>query len=92
MTPALIKLLGGLGGFCFAYCGVPLAWATVRVGKSLGTPVTTAWGIVIGAICMYGYLLLTYGFDPLLTVNYSVEFLSWALVVFYHYHTRRVPQ
>jgi hypothetical protein len=80
----LVKILGAIGGFCFAYCGVPLAVATIKAGKSLA-PVTTAWGIVIGTIAMYLYILLTFGFDWLLTVNYSVELLSWATVVVYHY-------
>lgn len=84
----LIKLLGAIGGFCFAYCGVPLAWATMKAGKHLGVDIRTAWGIVIGAVCMYFYLLGTYGFDWLLTINYSVEFLSWALVVLYYYFRR----
>jgi hypothetical protein len=86
ITPAFVKLLGAIGGFCFAYCGVPLAYATLRARKSLSAaPIATAWGIVIGAVCMYAYLFLTYGFDLLLTINYTVEILSWAIVVFYHY-------
>lgn len=84
----LTKLLGLIGGFCFAYCGVPLAWATARAGKSIGTPIFTALAIVAGGVSMYAYLLLTYGFDWLLTVNYSVEILSWATVAFYHYWPR----
>lgn len=86
MNLPLIKLLGALGGFCFAYCGVPLAYATIRAGKNLGAaPVATAWGIVIGAVSMYLYLLLSFGFDWLLAVNYSVEFLSWTTVLVYYY-------
>lgn len=85
MSPTWIKFLGALGGFCFSYCGVPLAWATIRAGKHLGAPVTTAWGIMMGTLCMYAYLFLSYGFDWLLALNYSVEFTSWAVVAFYYY-------
>jgi hypothetical protein len=81
----LIKLLGIIGGFCFAYCGVPAAYHTIKAGKSIGTPISIAWMITIGAIAMYLYLLCTYGFDTILTINYSVETLSWAIIVVYHY-------
>ncbi len=82
-----VSLLGTLGGICFAYCGVPLAWASIKAGKGLA-PVSTAWGIVIGTIAMYLYLFLTYGFNFILSVNYTVEFLSWATVLYYHYRPR----
>lgn len=90
MSAFLLKLLAAVGGFCFAYCGVPAAWATVKAGKSIGTPVSVAWSICIGALCMYTYLLLSYGFDWILAVNYGVEFTSWATIVVYHYKGRRI--
>ena len=87
MTP--LDLVGLLGGACFAYCGVPAAYLTVRKGSSIGTPISVAWMITLGAITMYGYLLARYGFDWVLAVNYAVEFLSWATIVWYHYRPRR---
>jgi len=85
----LLSIIGLLGGFCFAYCGVPAAWATIRAGKSIGTPVTIAWMIAAGTILMYTYLFTLYGFNPVLTVNYAVEGLSWTIIVWYHYNPRR---
>jgi hypothetical protein len=85
----MIKLLGLLGGICFAYCGVPAAYVTARAGRSIGTPISIAWMIFLGAVFMYSYLTASYGFDAILTVNYSIEALSWALIVFYHYFPRR---
>lgn len=82
---SLVQLLGIVGGLCFAYCGVPTAIATLRAKKSVGTPVSVAWMIFLGAITMYSYLLGTYGFDLLLAINYAVEAASWGIVVFYHY-------
>lgn len=79
------KLLGILGGLFFAYCGVPTAYATIKTGKSIGTPVSVAWMIVLGSILMYVYLYRSYGFDAILTFNYLVEAGSWGVVVFYHY-------
>lgn len=84
----MIKLLGLLGGACFAYCGVPAAWATCKVGRSVGTPISTAWMITVGGIAMYAYLLGSFGFDLILLVNYTVEVGSWGLVVWYHYFPR----
>jgi uncharacterized membrane protein (DUF485 family) len=41
--------------------------------------------IFIGGIAMYLYLFLTYGFNPLLAVNYAIEVVSWGVIVAYHY-------
>lgn len=81
----MIRLLGIIGGLCFAYCGVPTALKTWRAGKSIGTPISVAWMIFLGAVAMYAYLTASYGFDWLLTVNYGVEAFSWLIVVWYHY-------
>lgn len=86
MSP--ISFIGLLAGFCFAYCGVPAAWATIKAGRSIGTPVSIAWMIVLGTISMYTYLTVLHGFDPILTLNYSVEGLSWGTIVWYHYRPR----
>ncbi len=84
----LLSLIGLLGGFCFAYCGVPAAWATWRAGRSVGTPVAVAWMIAAGGVLMYTYLTALHGFDAILTVNYAVEVLSWLVVIWYHYRPR----
>jgi len=85
----MLKLLGLVGGFFFAACGVPAAFATVRAGRSVGTPISVASMILAGAICMYLYLLLTYGFDWVLAINYAVETASWGTIVAYHYFPRK---
>lgn len=87
MSP--VALLGAIGGIAFACCGVPVAWATLRAGKSVGTPVSIALFCILGSLATYAYLLLTYGFNPLLTANYSVEFATWAVVAWYHFFPRR---
>lgn len=84
----MIKLLGILGGLCFSYCGIPTAYLTHRAGKSIGTPVSVAWMIFLGALFMYGYLLGSYGFDLILTANYLIEAASWGLIVYFHYRPR----
>lgn len=89
MIPALIRdFFGATGGFCFAYCGVPLAWATIREGKTVKGVYYTALAIMMGGINMYLYLLLTYGFNWLLAINYTIEITSWAIVAYYYLRPR----
>ena len=85
----MIQLLGILGGMLFAYAGVPSAIATIKVGKSIGVPILTAWLIFLGTIFLYAYLFLSYGFDLVLTINYSIEALSWGVIIKYHYIERK---
>lgn len=89
MNPILLKIIGLAGGFCFAYCGVPTAWATIKKGASTGMPVITAWMISVGGILMYWYLTASFGFDWVLAVNYLVEVVSWLIVVKYHYRPKK---
>ena len=83
----LVPLLGLTGGLSFALAGVPTAWRTARQGKALA-PVSIALYCIVGSIATYTYLYLTYGFNALLTLNYSVEFASWAVIAWYHYFPR----
>lgn len=83
----MLCLIGLLGGFCFAYCGVPVAYQTVKTGRSLGTPISIAWMISLGCVFLYSYLTIKNGFDLILTLNYSVEFISWMIIVLYYYKT-----
>lgn len=85
----MIELLGILGGFCFAYAGVPGAIATWKAGKSIGIPIFTSWLIFLGTIFLYAYLYLSYGFDWILTINYSIEGISWGIIIKYHYLERK---
>lgn len=86
----MIRLLGILGGICFALAGLPAAYQSFKAGKSVGTPVTIAWLTMLGTIFMYLYLLASYGFDPILTVNYTTGAVSWGIIVYYHYFPKKV--
>ena len=81
----MLELIGLLGGICFAYAGVPSAYLTVKAGKSIGVPINMAILIFMGTILLYCYLYLKFGFDWVLTLNYSVEAISWAVIIKYHY-------
>lgn len=86
---SIVEVFGIIGGFCFAYCGVPAAWATYKAGKSIGTPISVASMILVGAVTMYLYLLMSYGFNLLLAINYGVEAISWSVVVYFHFFPRK---
>jgi hypothetical protein len=83
-----VNVLGVVAGLCFALCGVPAAWATIRAGRSVGTPISTAWLILGGSISMFSGLFLLYGFNAILTANYAVEIASWAVITYFHYFPR----
>jgi hypothetical protein len=84
----MLSLLGLLGGALFAWAAVPASIATVRAGKSIGVPVGLAWAITLGTVLMFAYLTLRNGLDWVLVVNYGVEFVSWAVILRYHYLPR----
>jgi hypothetical protein len=90
--PPMVSIVGLLGGLCFAYCGVPTAWRTIRAGCSQGTPASVAWMIFLGGILMFAYLAASYGFDRLLAANYAVETASWGVVVWFHHFPRKEPE
>lgn len=83
MNTSLVNIIGLIGGFFFAYCGVPQAYKTIMAKKHLGTPITISASISLGSIFMYLYLYLSHGFDWIVTVNYSVGFLSWFILLWF---------
>ena len=87
----MLVLLGVLAGACFGLCGVPAAIRCFRVGNANGIPHTTALLIFSGALFMYFYLLVTYGWNVLLFINYAVEILSWGVVLWYHVWPAKTP-
>ena len=78
----ITPLLGIIGGGCFAVAGIPSAVKAIKEGKTF-VPALTSWPIFIGVLCLYFYLLLTYGWNPILAMVYGVEGLSWAIVLKY---------
>lgn len=79
----LIQILGLIGGVLFGYAAVPQAIRTIKSGRHLGTPLDIIVTIFTGTLVMYTYLYLAYGFNWVLTVNYSVEASSWGVLLFY---------
>lgn len=79
----LIQLFGLIGGSFFAYAAVPQAVRTIKAGKHLGTPLDIMLSIFLGTIIMYTYLQITRGFDWVIAVNYSIESMSWGVLLYY---------
>lgn len=78
-----LELFGLLAGFLFAYAAVPTTIRTIRAGKHLGTPLDIIVAILAGTVTMYSYLLISYGFNWVLALNYTVELVSWAILLAY---------
>lgn len=83
-----LVVLGTLGNVAFAWACLPTAIATVRAGKSIGTPVGLAWNILIACLLFYGYMLLAYGLDPFLLACSCMETVAYGIVIWYHYLPR----
>lgn len=87
----ILHLLGIIGNLAFGFGCVPVAWKTAVAGRSVGTPVSLAWTLVIACLAFYTYMLGTYGLDPFIAVIAIVETLSWLIVLRYHYAPRHYP-
>jgi uncharacterized protein with PQ loop repeat len=79
----MLELFGLFAGFLFAYAAVPQAIRTLKAKKHLGTPLDIILAIFFGTIAMYAFLTLTYGLSWVITFNYSVEALSWGVLLYY---------
>ena len=66
-----------------AYAAAPTAIKTIRAKKSLGTPVDLSAVVLAGTVVSYFYLLFSYGFDWLITVNYGAGAVSWSVLLLY---------
>lgn len=88
--PEITKAIGMVGGLILGFCGARPAYATVRKGGSIGTPIDAALMIFSGVVLIYTYLCLSYGFDGLLAFTYITEIASWGLICWYHFFPRKV--
>jgi hypothetical protein len=79
----MVSILGIIGGLLFAVAALPSAIRTIKAKRSLGTPVDISLVVCLGNIIQYVYLLLSYGFNPVLFVNYLVGFVCWVILLYY---------
>lgn len=84
----MIQLLGIAGNIAFGWACIPTAWATMKAGHSIGTPIGLAWNIFLACCLFYGYTLLQYTYDPILWICGLVEITSYGIVIWFHYRPR----
>lgn len=87
----LIDLIGAAGSILFATACVPVAWATWRLGRSVGTPVSTVWTFVLATLLFTIYLAAKVGVTQIPTVLLFIEFVCWGVALKFHYFPRTTP-
>lgn len=84
----MIEVLGYLGGFLFAFCGLPQAYQSYKEGHSRGINSGLIWMWISGEILMQIYVMLKHGFDMPLLINYWVNTLFVMVIIKYKYWER----
>jgi len=83
----MFELIGLLGGALFAVGCMPVAWQSIKTGKSVGTPLTTMWLLAISLTLYSVYLFGTFG-AHLPFWFMIVELVCWSVALWYHYFPR----
>ncbi len=79
--------LGTVGAVLFATACVPMAWKTFKLGRDIGTPLSTIWTFVLATLLFGIYLVGTIGLN-VPTGMVVIEFFCWSLALWYHYFPR----
>jgi hypothetical protein len=88
MWSVVLNGLGLIGNVAFGIACVPTAYKTVKVGKSIGTPVSLAWTLATACTCFYIYMVGTYGWNPMVWCVGLIETICYIIVLKYHYFPR----
>ena len=83
----MFELIGLLGGALFAVGCMPVAWQSIKTGKSVGTPLTTMWLLAVSLMLYSIYLFGTFG-AHLPFWFMIVELICWSIALWYHYFPR----
>ena len=84
----LIDLSGAIGGSLFVMACVPMAWRTIKGGKSVVTDRATIWTFVSACTLFGAYLIGKTGLWNLPSLSIIVELVAWAIVAWYSYFPR----
>jgi uncharacterized protein with PQ loop repeat len=82
-------LIGFIGMVCFSISGIPQALKSFRDGHSDGMAAGTIWLWLIGEAAYILYTLANYATDPILLVNYILNFLVVAVIAWYKHYPRK---
>lgn len=79
--------IGWIGSILLAFCGLPQAWESIRMGHSRGL----TWGFLfmwfVGELCTFAYILPK--MDLPLLVNYSANIMFLIIIIFYKIKPRK---
>jgi len=84
----MIDLLGYIGGFLFAFCGLPQAWKSYKDGNSDGISMSMILMWLSGEILMQIYVFLQHGLDLPLLINYWINTFFVAIILYYKLYKR----
>lgn len=84
----MIDLLGYVGGFLFAFCGLPQAWKSYKDGHSDGVSLMMILMWLSGEILMQLYVYLQHGLDLPLLLNYWVNTVFVFVILKYKIYKR----
>lgn len=78
-------LLGSIGAFCLAICGLPQAVKCYRTKRADDM----SWGFLIlwavGEVCMVAYTVMALESNALLLANYLANGLFLSVIAYYKY-------
>ena len=79
----MIDLIGAIGAFAFAVCGLPQAVKCYRTKRAddLSLSFLTLWAV--GEVCMIAYTILALDSNALLLANYIANG-AFLIVIFYY--------
>jgi len=85
----MIELIGWIGSFLLAFCGVPQAYKSYKDGHSEGI----SWGFILmwftGEILVLTYVMLT-TMDIILMFNYFINLIIGYTIIHYKWKPRVV--
>jgi uncharacterized protein with PQ loop repeat len=79
----MIELIGWLGAFCFAICGLPQAIKCYQTKRAddMSWLFLILWGL--GEVCMIGYTVLALDSNALLLANYLANGAFLSVIIYY---------
>ena len=84
-----MELLGWIGSFCLAICGLPQAIQSIREGHSNGLSYGLLFLWFTGEVCTFIYILSSIISIPLLC-NYFANILFLLIIIKYKIYPRKI--
>ena len=82
-------MLAILGPFLLTICAIPMAWTAWKRGDAYYINRLFLWTWFWGDFLTLWHLVLNVGWDWPLAINYTVNFVSVGVVLWYSYRPRR---